>query len=116
MTMRNWPLFRAPKKPIVIDLFGWMEDPWAKAVRERADKGKGWARYWSTKPCLNIPEEPSQVPFRKSLLHHAVVNVIVGHPRFVEATYVTQTFDISESCNSGIDEGIFLKMWEIYNA
>lgn len=110
--MRNWPLFQPPKPPIVIDFFGWKEDPWEKAIKERAESG--WARVIWTRPYIEIPAEPSPVPFRYSILFNAVSDVILKRPIFVRPYYRETSFDLDDYGPSPRTLKRFFELWVNY--
>lgn len=113
--MRNWPMFKAAKKPIVIDFFGWMEDPFEKAIKERAETG--WVKVWWTKPELNIPREPNPLPFKLSTLNNAINDILLGRPTFVRPYYQEVSINLSDYLlNNKPSLRTVMKLWEQYNA
>jgi hypothetical protein len=109
--MRNWKLFEPRKPPIVIDFYGWMEDPLVKAA-QRADIG--WVPVVWTRPYLELPPEPSPVPFRQSLLCSAIMDVILNRPLLIRPYYQDTSFNIADYISEPNSLKRFFELWGDY--
>lgn len=110
--MRNWKLFQPPKPPIVIDFYDWVEGPWEKAIRERAESG--WARVIWARPYIEIPVEPLPVPFKYSILCAAITDGILNRPLLIRPYYQDTSFNIADYLSEPKSMKRFFEMWECY--